>query len=218
MKYDFHVHDAIRVEYRVSTDGPSFPRGYATIERETRAAGGNGVVAACALARWGAQVLLSGNALGDDPHGQFLQRELEKVPNLTFEAQIEAGIETPYAILIRAGTHNIGTLLCASASRLALPKRAQDASVAGFFFGETASFGAQGAPAILSAPSQDYSALVATLQTVASCYASLLGDQVSADDKTAFVSCVVESYQKAFDGPHSIPSLEEIEAFLGNER
>jgi hypothetical protein len=99
-----------------------------------------------------------------------------------------------------------------------LPRRAKDPSVASFFFGETAGFGAAGAPAILHAASQDYATLVATLQAAASCYGSLLGDQVSAQDKTAFVACVVEKYQKAFDGPHSIPNLEEIESFLGNER
>lgn len=218
MKYDFHVHDAIRVEYRVSTDGPSFPRGYALIEGETRAAGGNGVVAACALARWGARVLLSGNALGDDEHGRFLIQELAKFPNLSFEPQIEAALATPYAILLRAGTHSVGTLLSASASRLAIQKCAQDGDIAGFFFGDAVGFGAAGVPAILRAPSQDYESLLASLEAVATCYLSLLGAEVSAEDKAAFVSFVTEKYRHAFAGPQSIPSMEEIEAFWDDGR
>jgi hypothetical protein len=218
MKYDFHINDAIRVEYRLTTDGPSFPRGYAQIERETRAAGGNGVVAACALAKWGANVLLTGNAVGDDSHGQLIGAQLSQVPNLTYEAQVQPGLETPYAILLQAGTHGIGTLLSASASRIELPKRSQNSQVAGFFFGAPSSFGEEGTSIILRAPSQDYEALLGSLEAVSACYLSLLGDDVGADEKEAFTACVVGRYKTAFGGIETIPTIEEIEAFLSVER
>lgn len=218
MKYDFHVHDAIRVEYRITTDGPSFPRGYAQIERETRAAGGNGVIAACALARWGASVLLTGNAIGDDSHGQLIVSQLGQVPNLTFEPHIEPGLETPYAILLQAGTHGIGTLLNPSASRLELRKQAQNAQTAGFFFGAPSAFGDEGSSITLRAPSQDYEALVGSLEAVSACYLSLLGDEVGPEEKEAFVTCVVEKYKAGFGGIETIPTIEEIEASLSFER
>lgn len=218
MKYDFHVHDAIRVEYRLTTDGPSFPRGYAQIERETRHAGGNGVVAACALAKWGASVLLTGNAIGDDSHGQLIVSQLDKVPNLTFQPQIEEGLETPYAILLRAGSHGIGTLLSGSASRIELMKRPQNSQIAGFFFGAPSSFGEEGARVFLQAASQDYEALLGSLETVSACYLSLLGDEVSPEEKEAFTTCVVGKYKAAFGGIETIPSIEEIEASMSVER
>lgn len=218
MKYDFHVHDAIRVEYRITTDGPSFPRGYSQIERESRGAGGNGVVVACALAKWGATVLLTGNAIGEDAHGQLLVSQLSRVPNLTYEAQVEPGLETPYAILLQAGGHGIGTMLSATAGRVELRKRPQNSHIAGFFFGDPASFGEAGATAVLRAPTQDYDSLVSSLEAVSACYLSLLGDEVSPAEKQAFTACVVGKYTAAFGGIESIPTIEEIEASLSVER
>ena len=217
MKTDFHVHDTLRVEYRVATDGPSFPRGYAQIERETRSAGGNGVLAACALAKWGANVLLTGNPIGDDEHGRFLQTQLEKIPNLTFKAQIESGLETPYAIMLRAGHHDVGTLLSRTAARVSLPPKPYNPG-AGLFFGPHASSGESGTPMILRAPTQNYEALIGSLEAVCALYLSLLGEEIGAAEKMAFTECVVRRYQAAFGGPESVPGLEEIEAFLGGER
>jgi hypothetical protein len=218
MKYDFHVHDVIRVEYRVTTDNPSFPRGHAQIENEERVVGGNGVIAACALARWGATVLLTGNAIGDDSHGRFLVSELAKVPNLTYEPQIDAAVNTPYAILLKAGPHSVGTLLSPPAARITLEKRAQNPALAGFFFGDPSAFGEEGSKTILRAPSQDYDALACTLEAVAVCYLSLLGDGVSPAEKAAFVKFVFERYTSSFGGIESIPTLEEIETSLRAER
>ncbi|RYG70012.1 hypothetical protein EON80_08710 [bacterium] len=160
MKYDFHVHDVIRVEYRIVTDRPSFPRGYAHIENENRVVGGNGVIAACALARWGVSVLLTGNTIGEDSHGRFVLDELSKVPNLTYEPEIDPATETPYAILLKAGQHSIGTLLSPTAAKINLLKRSQNSNSAGFFFGDPTAFGEPGTPATLFSPSQDYDALV----------------------------------------------------------
>jgi hypothetical protein len=218
MKYDFHVHDVIRVEYRVTTDSPSFPRGHAQIENEERVAGGNGVVAACALARWGASVLLTGNAIGDDSHGRFLIGELAKVPNLTYQPQIDAEVDTPYAILLKAGSHSIGTLLSPMAARVTIDRRAQNPALAGFFFGDPAAFGEEGSKAILRAPSQDYDSLANSLEAVAVCYLSLLGDGVSPAEKAAFVKYVLEKYTSSFGGIESIPTIEEIETSLRAER
>lgn len=218
MKYDFHVHDVVRVEYRIVTDGPAFPRGYSQIENEARLVGGNGTVAACALARWGASVLLTGNPIGNDSHGRFLQEQLSNVPNLTYEPQVKPDLETPYAILLKAGTHSVGTMLSPSAAKVQFEKRSQNAGIAGFFFGDRASFGDEGVSATLRAPSQDYPSLVATLEAAAVCYLSLLGDGVSPSQKSAFISYVVEKYDSSFGGIETIPSMEEIEASLRDER
>ncbi|HEX9998508.1 MAG TPA: hypothetical protein VGB45_15320 [Abditibacterium sp.] len=218
MKYDFHIHDTVRVEYRVATNGPSFPRGYAQIEHETRSAGGNGTLAACALAKWGAKVLLTGNAIGGDEHGSFLAKELTKVPNLTFEPQVDLEIQTPYAILLKAGTHDVGTLLSVTAAQVVIQRLPQDPTVAGFFIGDNASFGEIGTSAILREPTQDYEALINSLASVSACYLSLLGAEIGADEKAAFVECVVEKYKASFGGPQTVPTLEEIEAWLNDER
>jgi hypothetical protein len=218
MKYDFHVHDVVRVEYRIATDGPSFPRGYAQIENESRVVGGNGAVAACALARWGASVLLTGNAIGDDSHGRFLMEQLSRIPNLTYEPQIQPGFDTPYAILLKAGSHSVGTLLSPTAARVPLEKRSQNSNLAGFFFGDRASFGEAGTPVVLRAPSQDYEGVVASLEAAAVSYLSLLGDGVSPSQKSAFTAFVVEKYNAGFGGIETIATMEEIEASLRDER
>jgi hypothetical protein len=218
MKYDFHVHDVVRVEYRIATDGPSFPRGYSQIESEARVVGGSGAVAACALARWGATVLLTGNPIGEDSHGRFLVEQLSQVPNLTYEAQIEPEIETPYAILLKAGSHSVGTLLSPTAAKVPLEKRSQNSSLAGFYFGDRASFGEAGTPVLLRAPSQDYASVVASLEAAAVCYLSLLGEGVSPSQKSAFTAFVVEKYNAGFGGIETIATMEEIEASLRDER
>lgn len=210
MKYDFHVHDAVRVEYRVTTDAPSFPRGHARIEREVRSPGGNGVLAACALARWGARVLLTGNAIGDDAHGRFLVERLAQVSNLTFEPRLESGLATPYALLLRAGTHSVGVLLSPSAASLPMPN-APDATRAHLFFGHG------GAEVMLPGTTQDYAALLGSLEAVAAFYLSLL-EEVSDDDRRAFIARVTGHYKEGFGGLETILSLEEIEASLSAER
>lgn len=214
MPYDFHVHDAIRVEYRVTTDGPSFPRGYARIQQEARSAGGNGVIAAVALARWGARVLLTGNPIGDDEHGRFLQSELKKIETLTFEPEIRPGFDTPYAILLRAGSYDAGALLSPTASPLELPCRPRDPSLARYFFGDKTAFGDGGHTAILEASSQDYRSLLGTLAGVAAVYLQLTGANWPDNLKAAFSDTVTDLYAATFSDLSSVPTLEQIERSL----
>lgn len=217
MIYDFHVHDAIRVEYLVSTDGPSFPRGYSKIQSETRVAGGNGVVAAVALARWGAKVLLTGNAIGNDAHGQFLVEQLSQIEGLTYEPHIEKDCATPYGILVQAGKYEAGVMLSPTAGPLVLPTQKRDAQVARYFFGDESAFSSdaiEGTQVRLPASSQDYQSLVGTLAAVSTVYLQLVGKDWPEEVKSAFTEIVTELYNKRFTGPESVPTLEEIEATL----
>ena len=101
-KIDFAVHGAIRVEYRVCI-GAILERGAAqNIEAETRLAAGAGLIEAVALAKWGASVHLSGNPIGDDAHGRFILKELERFPGVQLETQIQSDLETPYSIRIES--------------------------------------------------------------------------------------------------------------------
>ena len=214
MNYDFHIHDAVRVEYRVATDGSSFPRGYSCIQTETRSAGGNGVVAAVTLARWGARVLLTGNAIGDDDHGRFIVRQLAGIENLNFEANVQENAATPYAILLRAGKFDVGTLLSPAATRIELPRLSRNAPHAQFFGGASEGWGETGGLAYLEAATQDYNALCGALAGVATIYGQLMETQISAHQQGALSDAAMRLYVERFGGLDSIPSLEELEACL----
>ena len=214
MNYDFHIHDAIRVEYRVATDGSSFPRGYSCIQRETRSAGGNGVIAAVTLARWGARVLLTGNAIGDDDHGRFIASELETIENLTFNALPQKDVVTPYAILLRAGHFDVGTLLCPQASNLELERLSRNLEDAQFFGGARECWGEGGGSVHLEAASQDYNALIGSMAGVAAIYGQLMEHEVALATQHALSEAVTGLYAERFGGLESIPTLEELEACL----
>ena len=214
MQYDFHIHDAIRVEYRVATDGSSFPRGYSCIQREARSAGGNGVVAAVTLARWGARVLLTGNALGDDDHGRFVLRELENIENLTFEGQLQSDVITPYAILLRAGKFDVGTLLSPQAAHIELKRLSRSSQDAQFFGGASEGWGEGAASVHLEAATQDYSALIGAMAGVAAIYGQLMEHQVAPATQIALGEAATRLYSERFGGLDSIPTLEELEACL----
>lgn len=96
------VHGAIRVDYRVRINGAFEFGATKNIEAETRHAGGAGLIEAVALAKWGAQVQLSGNPIGNDPHGRFILKELEAFCGVEFDANIQSGLETPYSIRIES--------------------------------------------------------------------------------------------------------------------
>ena len=214
MHYDFHIHDAVRVEYRVTTDGSSFPRGYSCIERETRSAGGNGVIAAVTLARWGARVLLTGNSIGDDDHGRFLRGQLEPIENLHFEADVQSAVTTPYAILLRAGKFDVGTLLSPQAARIEMPRLSRNLQDARFFGGASEGWGETAQCVHLEAATQDYNALIGALAGVAAIYGQLMERQVSAHHQSALGEAATRLYAERFGGLDSIPSLEELEACL----
>lgn len=114
----FHIHGAIRVEYRVRTR--PLQQGTDAIESEQQLAGGTGALCALALARLGARVRLSGNALGDDSHGRFLRSQFQAA-NIETDAQLHAGVITPYAILLRTEDGQTQTLLSPQAQELVLP-------------------------------------------------------------------------------------------------
>ena len=215
MQFDFHIHDALRVEYRVATDGSSFPRGYSCIQRETRSAGGNGVVAAVTLARWGARVLLSGNAIGDDDHGRFLLRELEGIENLTFESVPQKEVVTPYAILLRAGHFDVGTLLSTEAANIELERLSRNSKNAQFFGGASEGWGkSAGGNVHLTAASQDYNALIGSMAGVAAIYGQLMEQEVDIATQLALSEAATRLYAERFGGLDSIPTLEELEAYL----
>ena len=214
MTYDFHIHDALRIEYRVTTDGSSFPRGYALIERETRGAGGNGVVAAVALAKWGAKVLLTGNPVGDDAHGRLIARELEAIENLTYQSEVRPGKATPYAIMLRAGRFEVGTLLSSQAAQIALPRRSRNEEKAKYFGGAPEGWGEAGGEVILDAATQEYASLVGTIAGVAAIYQQLMGQTTGADLGEAATGL----YTERFGGIATIPTLEELESYLAVAR
>ena len=218
MHYDFHIHDAIRVEYRVATDGSSFPRGYSCIEREARSAGGNGVVAAVALARWGARVLLTGNALGDDDHGRFVRAQLDEIENLTLRTETRDELTTPYAILLRAGTFDVGTLLSPQAASIELPRLSRNCDDARFFGGAPEGWGDGATSVHLEAATQDYAALIGAMAGVAAIYGQLMETPMDASQQLALGEAATRMYGEAFGGLDSIPTLEELEAFLSVAR
>ena len=218
MSYDFHIHDAIRVEYRVTTDGTSFPRGYACIEREVRCAGGNGVVAAVALAKWGARVLLTGNAIGDDDHGRFLGKELASIENLSFAPDIAPALKTPYAILLRAGRFDVGSLLSNEAAQIELPRRSRSGGDARFFGGASEGWGEVEGTAILEAATQDYESLIGALRGVTVIYGQLMETPLPLSQQAALGEAATHLYRERFGGLESVPGLEELEAYLSAER
>jgi len=110
-----HIHGAIRVEYRVRTR--ALGQNLGAIESETQRIGGSGGVCALALSQLGARVHLSGNALGDDSHGRFLQKQLE-LEGINGEFSLHKELSTPYAILLRNESGETQTLLSPSALNL----------------------------------------------------------------------------------------------------
>lgn len=114
----FHIHGAIRVEYRVRTR--TLQQSIGAIESEQQCAGGTGALCALSLARLGARVRLSGNALGDDSHGRFLKSQL-RAAGIETDLELQAGVVTPYAILLRADEGQTQTLLSPQARKLVLP-------------------------------------------------------------------------------------------------
>lgn len=114
----FHIHGAVRVEYRVRTRalGPHL----GAIESESQRIGGSGGVCALALSQLGARVHLSGNALGDDSHGRFLKKQLEAA-GISGDFSLQSGLSTPYAILLRDESSETQTLLSAGAQHIELP-------------------------------------------------------------------------------------------------
>lgn len=217
MTYDFHIHDALRVEYRVATDGSSFPRGHAFIEREARSAGGNGAVVAVALAKWGARVLLTGNPIGTDDHGRLIERELGAVENLDFQAEVRPEVTTPYVILLRAGGFEVGTLLSPQAARIALPRIKRSEENARFFSGPAGCWG-DGGETFLEATTQDYGSLVGTIAGVAAIYEQLMGEQMDAGLGAPLGEAATQLYRERFGGLDSIPTLEELESCLSAAR
>ena len=213
MTHDFHIHDALRVEYRVTTDGSSFPRGYALIERETSSAGGNGAVAAVALAKWGARVLLTGNPIGTDTHARMLQDELSAIENLTFAPEVRPGIVTPYAILLRAGRFEVGTLLSTQAARIELPRLSRNEEKARFFGGASEGWGEAGGEVTLEAASQEYGSLVGSIAGVSAIYEQLMGQT-----SVALGEAATQLYTERFGGLDTIPTLEELESYLSAAR
>ncbi len=218
MTYDFHIHDVARVEYRIATDGPAFPRGYAQIENENRVPGGNGVVAALALAHWGAKVFLTGNPIGDDSHGRFLIQALNGIENLTYQPQVLEGMNTPYAVFIRAGKFDAGALLSKEAAAVPLQKRSRDAHVARFFIGATDAWGEVGQQILLKTDTQDYPSLVGAISNVAAVYLRFMGADWPSEMQTAFNDTVVELFRERFNSAMTIPTLEEVEAYLNGKR
>ncbi len=110
------VHGPLRVEYRVQL--AHLAENSSLIASERRLAGGQGAVAALALAALGARVRLSGNPIGDDSHGRFLWSQLSNVPGLELDIEVRADVVTPYAILIRGADEGVQTLLSPDAARL----------------------------------------------------------------------------------------------------
>lgn len=118
MRPFFHIHGVIRVEYRVRTR--ALGEQVAAITNETRLVGGSGALCALALARLGARVHLSGNALGDDSHGRFVRSQLEAA-HIQSDLVLNAQLVTPYAILLRCDEKDTITLLSPEARQLVLP-------------------------------------------------------------------------------------------------
>lgn len=218
MTHDFHIHDTLRVEYRVTTDGSSFPRGYAFIERETRSAGGNGAVAAVALAKWGARVLLTGNPIGTDTHARMLQEELGSIENLTYAPEVRPGTVTPYAILLRAGRYEVGTLLSTQAASIELPRLSRNEEKARYFGGAAEGWGEAGGEVMLEAASQEYGSLVGALAGVAAIYEQLMGQSADAHLGGALGEAATQIYTERFGGLDTIPTLEELESYLSAAR
>lgn len=118
MLFAFHIHGAIRVEYRVRARALNHNMG--AIESELQLAGGTGALCALALSRLGARVRLSGNTLGEDAHGRFLRAQLGAA-NIETDLELRAGVVTPYAILLRTDEGQMQTLLSPESLALVLP-------------------------------------------------------------------------------------------------
>lgn len=69
------------------------PGGYVEIRRERLFLGGEAANTACALDEWGAQVRLTGNAIGNDEAGRLL---LSLAEERNQNVRVQSSIETPY--------------------------------------------------------------------------------------------------------------------------
>ncbi|RYX80430.1 hypothetical protein EON83_28585 [bacterium] len=120
MKSVISLQGALRVEYRIQLK--SLGEATSLIASEQRLAGGNGAVAALALISLGERVHLTGNPIGDDSHGRFLLAQLQNVPGLELEVEIQPKTATPYAILVREPDGSTRTWLSLEASQLEGPQ------------------------------------------------------------------------------------------------
>lgn len=191
----FYVHGAIRVEYRVRTR--TLLKDVGAIETEEQQVGGNGALCALALARLGARVRLSGNALGDDSHGRFLRSHLQTA-NLEADLTLSAGVVTPYAILLRSEKGDTRTLLSPQAlspQALALvlpPVQSENARVLDLSLPMK----------LLDADgqSQSYSALLDVLRSTLRAWLEVARPDDSSGEREAQIERWVEQYDQGF-GP-----------------
>jgi sugar/nucleoside kinase (ribokinase family) len=190
MKPHFHIHGAIRVEYRVRTR--ALLKDVAAIETEEQQVGGNGALCALALARLGARVRLSGNALGDDSHGRFLRSHLQTA-NLEADLTLNAGVVTPYAILLRSEKGDTRTLLSPQARALVLPPvQSENARVLDLSL-QMKLLDADG-------QSQSYSALLDALRSTLRAWLEVARPDDSSGEREAQIERWVEQYDQGF-GP-----------------
>ena len=185
----FHIHGAIRVEYRVRTRTLSQNMG--AIESELQLAGGTGALCALALARLGARVRLSGNALGDDSHGRFIKAQLNAA-NIETDLEPQAGVVTPYAILLRTDDGHTQTLLSPQARELVLPRvQMQDAL--------TFDFSLQ-MKSLESQEHQSYDALLDALRLVLRSWLEIARPHESFDEHDAQLKRWLDEIDQSFGG------------------
>lgn len=98
--YDVLVYGTICLDAVWRVDAIPAPGGYVDVLDERRMVGGEAANTAIALARWGLNVALAGNALGDDADGDTLRRLfVEQAPEIDLQYVVtEPGTETPYCL------------------------------------------------------------------------------------------------------------------------
>lgn len=216
MPFDFLIHDAVRVEYRVVVVDEATPL-LSHIQNETRVPGGNGVLSALFLANCGARVCLVGNPIGEDSHGRFLRESLGAVANLKYQPEIRAEIVTPYAILLRSG-ETIQTLLSPAATRIALEARAafvdEERTEIGPALSSTKAesrvdeeqFG------ILAPSTQDYASLSHALERAVQLFLDKEKPNWPLEHRALFVDEALWIWNEKFSAISPVPTLKEIEA------
>ncbi len=185
----FHVHGAIRVEYRVRTHTLGGDLG--AIESEAQLVGGSGGLCALALAQLGARVRLSGNVLGDDSHGRFLRLQLQNAPNLETDLILNANIVTPYAILLRCDEGATQTLLSLQARALVLPPLQAQPNARVFNFSPRMTLESD-------VENHGYNALLDALRSVLRAWLEIARPDDSPDEVEAQLKRWVEGYDKGF--------------------
>ncbi len=80
----------------------TFPRpdGYAVIREEAVEVGGEATATAVALARWGLEVKLAANEVGEDGYAEFIKQRLNRVKGLEVELKKVTGRVTPHAVIL----------------------------------------------------------------------------------------------------------------------